>query len=563
LARYDLVLTGPGDKKIEAVVAAGEGYSVQAALGEWSIDAKAYNAENALIGTGSAAVTVKAGKNEALIPMRAVPSPDVPPDDAVIAVTGVGLNKTATAILVGGTETLFVTITPSNATNQNVTWSSSNTAMAAVNNGEVSAVAEGTAVITVTTEDGGFTAACTVTVSSTAVAVTGVSLNTGTLSLAVGGTGTLTAVITPSNATNQTVFWSSSNTAVAAVTDGGVTAAAAGTAIITVTTEDGEFSATCTVTVIGAEQLATELNAITPGCATASGQTVTLDNDLTLTNTTITVPSGVTLDLVTNHKSITLGNDAVLTVNGVVNAEASYDSSNVVIAANGKLLVNSAAGSAATINGAGVVHFKRLGQLLGIENGKGLILDGTVTLDGLMTAATAESKNITLPADYADDIDTTYRVVRMYYSGSTFTMRGGVIGYNAARGVFSNGVFNMYGGEIKNNCVFGGSYKQGAGIYVGDVSVFTMYGGEIKGNDAEDEGGGIYITAGGQFHMKKDPILSTGGMVYGSSAGPGLANITGASGASLSNIGGTAKWDDGTGIATTEGTINGTTQTIE
>jgi hypothetical protein len=381
-------------------------------------------------------------------------------------------------------------------------------------------------------------------------------------------TESLIARILPVDATNQNVTWTSDDDTVATEdTTGLVTGVTAGTAHITVTTADGGKTANCTVTVssgsAAAQQLSNDLNAITSGSASASGDTVTLLGDLSLVNTTITVPAGVTLDLVTNHKSITLGNDAVLTVNGVVNAEASYDSSNVLIAANGKLLVDSATGNhPATINGAGVVHLKSQGTLLVIENGKEMTLDGTVTLDGLMTAATAVSKSIALPADYADDIDTTLRVV-FTYPGSTFTMRGGVIGYNAGGGVHSGGVFNMYGGEIKNNCVFGGSWSEGAGIYVGNGSVFTMYGGEIKGNNAEDAGGGIYITAGGQFHMKKDLILSTGGMVYGSSAGPGLANITGLSGASLSNIMAIAKWDNGTDIATTEGTINGTTQTIE
>jgi formylglycine-generating enzyme required for sulfatase activity len=115
-------------------------------------------------------VTVKAGKNEALISMRVVPSPnapepDAPPDDEVIAVTGVGLNKTAATIFVGGTGTLTAAVAPSNAANQNVTWTSSDTAVATVNNGVVNAAAEGTAVITVTTEDGGFTANCAVTVT--------------------------------------------------------------------------------------------------------------------------------------------------------------------------------------------------------------------------------------------------------------------------------------------------------------------------------------------------------------------------------------------------------------
>ena len=82
------------------------------------------------------------------------------------------------------------------------------------------------------------------------VAVTGISLDKSELSLAVEKTTTLTATVTPSDATNQNVTWTSDNTAVAAVSDEGlVTAIAVGTANITVTTEDGAYTATCAVTV--------------------------------------------------------------------------------------------------------------------------------------------------------------------------------------------------------------------------------------------------------------------------------------------------------------------------
>ena len=84
---------------------------------------------------------------------------------ASVPVTGVTLNKTALSLTVGGTETLTATIAPNNATNKNVTWYSSNSAVATVDqNGNVEAVGAGTANITVTTEDGSFTATCAVTV---------------------------------------------------------------------------------------------------------------------------------------------------------------------------------------------------------------------------------------------------------------------------------------------------------------------------------------------------------------------------------------------------------------
>ena len=85
---------------------------------------------------------------------------------STVSVTGVSLNKNSTSITVGGAETLEATVAPSNATNQGVSWSSSNTSIATVSGGTVRGVAEGSATITVTTSDGGYTATCTVTVTA-------------------------------------------------------------------------------------------------------------------------------------------------------------------------------------------------------------------------------------------------------------------------------------------------------------------------------------------------------------------------------------------------------------
>lgn len=86
-----------------------------------------------------------------------------------IAVTGVSLNKSSTTIVEGSTETLTATITPSNALDKAVTWSSNATGVATVNSsGVVTAVSAGNATITVTTHDGSYTATCTVTVTAAA-----------------------------------------------------------------------------------------------------------------------------------------------------------------------------------------------------------------------------------------------------------------------------------------------------------------------------------------------------------------------------------------------------------
>ncbi len=170
----------------------------------------------------------------------------------IVSVTNVSLNKTATTLTINQTETLTATITPANATNKNVTWSSNNANIATVSvSGLITAKAAGTAAIIVTTSDGAKTATCNVTVTAPAnIAVTGVSLNKTTMSLTVNQTETLTATITPANATNKNATWTSSNANVATVSASGlVTAKAAGTATITIKTTDGSKTATCNVTV--------------------------------------------------------------------------------------------------------------------------------------------------------------------------------------------------------------------------------------------------------------------------------------------------------------------------
>jgi uncharacterized protein YjdB len=85
--------------------------------------------------------------------------------DINVPVSGVTLNKSSISLVVGGTETLTATVSPSDATNKDVGWSSSNSSVATVTYGTVTAVAAGSATITVTTADGGKTAQCTVTVT--------------------------------------------------------------------------------------------------------------------------------------------------------------------------------------------------------------------------------------------------------------------------------------------------------------------------------------------------------------------------------------------------------------
>ncbi len=166
-----------------------------------------------------------------------------------VKVTGVTLNKETLAFTMGDApQPLTATVKPDNATNKKVTWTSSKPEVATVADGTVTAVGVGDAKITVTTEDEGKTATCTVTVNP--VKVTGVTLNKETLEFTIGDAPqTLTATVKPDKATNKKVTWTSSDTKVATVRDGTVTAVGVGDAKITVTTEDEGKTATCTVKV--------------------------------------------------------------------------------------------------------------------------------------------------------------------------------------------------------------------------------------------------------------------------------------------------------------------------
>ena len=176
-------------------------------------------------------------------------------DSSIVSVTGVKLSATVAELTIGNSKQLTAAISPTNATNKGVTWSSSNTNVASVSSsGIVVAKGEGTATITVKTDDGGYTAACTIRVSKpspSVVAVTGVKLSAIGIELPVGGSKRLSATITPSNATNKGVTWSSDNTSVAAVNSSGlITAKGEGTATVTVRTDDGGYTATCKITVV-------------------------------------------------------------------------------------------------------------------------------------------------------------------------------------------------------------------------------------------------------------------------------------------------------------------------
>ena len=164
-----------------------------------------------------------------------------------IPVSSIVLNTNNVEMIEGESVRLVATVSPANATNASITWSSSNEAVATVDQqGLVTALKEGAADITA--QAGDKTATCKVQVKPLVVPVTSIALNKTSLSLKEGESETLVATVSPDNATDKTVTWSSTNTSVATVdASGRVTAIKEGTA--TITAKAGDKTATCAVTV--------------------------------------------------------------------------------------------------------------------------------------------------------------------------------------------------------------------------------------------------------------------------------------------------------------------------
>lgn len=167
---------------------------------------------------------------------------------AFVPVTGVTLTPDTLSIEAGKTAGLTATISPANATTHQHSWASENGKIAkaygeTLNTAKVTAIGVGKTTITYTI--GGKEASCEVTVTPRTISVKSITLNKTQLSLVKGATETLTATVLPT--TDKTVIWESSDTAVATVKDGIVTAVATGNA--TITAKAGEKTATCAVTV--------------------------------------------------------------------------------------------------------------------------------------------------------------------------------------------------------------------------------------------------------------------------------------------------------------------------
>lgn len=215
-----------------------------------------------------------------------------------VSVESVTLSSRTLTLNVGGSSILTATVTPDNVEDRSVVWMSSDSRVATVVDGVVTAVGPGTATITVSTVDGGKTATCTVTVKGE---VTGIELDRTSVSMTAGDSVTLEYSLLPEGTGGYTVSWSSSDTSVATVSNGRITAVGPGTATITATVGGTQLSAVCSVTVVGS--------------STETGTTTEENDDGSVTTTVteeIDAGDGTSVDKVT--ETTTMDGSATSTV---------------------------------------------------------------------------------------------------------------------------------------------------------------------------------------------------------------------------------------------------------
>ena len=164
-----------------------------------------------------------------------------------VMVKGITLSASSLTLTEGETANLVATISPKDADNKTVIWSSSNGSVASVDNGKVTALKAGETTIIAKSDDGGFTSSCSITVNPKIIEVTSITLSTDVLSLVEGKSETLVATIKPDDATDKAIIWSTSDATIATVEGGKVSALKEGTS--TITAKAGNKSATCTVKV--------------------------------------------------------------------------------------------------------------------------------------------------------------------------------------------------------------------------------------------------------------------------------------------------------------------------
>ena len=279
------------------------------------------------IKSGEATITVTTTDGNKTASCKVTVTPKVIPAEKI------NLEKSELSLEEGSEVTIAYTLTPENATDTSVTWSSSDSTVVAVDeNGKLTAVMEGEAIVTAATADGSKTATCKVMVTPKVILVEKINLGKAELSLEEGSEENITYTITPENATDTSITWSSSDPNIVVIDENGrLIAVKEGVATITATTADGSKTATCKVTVtpkvIPVEKIEFEKEVVT----LMEGREVNITYSLTPNNATTSVtwsssnPSIVVVDENGKLTAVKEGNATITatTANGNITTSCS------------------------------------------------------------------------------------------------------------------------------------------------------------------------------------------------------------------------------------------------
>jgi uncharacterized protein YjdB len=502
---------------------------------------------------------------------------DVTVDSSIVKVTGVSIGTAALQtdgtgrwIKEGESAALTVAVEPGNATSTAVQWTSSDTSIATVDeDGKITGVAAGSVTITVTTVSGGKTDTCAVTVKPK---VTGVVLDQTRLVLGTGATADLTATVSPAHAPDKSVTWESSDTEVATVdANGTVSSVKGGTATITVTTNDGGKTATCTVdvpltfTISSSTEWSAAVTTISEADSGSEGSPAVF-----VLNITADFNALGNKFILGDYKEVWLTGDRTITLDPSSSGNLIWAATLQTLIIDGPTLRGKADNTDALVSVSGynnkaTLEF-RSGHITGNSNSsysygsKSYTGGGVYVGDNgifIMTGGTISGNTVTYTADYSSCAGGG-----VYVGGQnspSFTMKGGTISGNTAIYIGSNGrsygggvyvqknaAFTMEGGTItKNTADSGGGVNFGGGNYPsgsGDPT-FIMKGGTISENTAEI-GGGVY-SEHGPFTMESGTITKNAAG-YGGGGVSSMGIFTMKGGTISENTAGCEEWG-GTG----------------
>ena len=203
----------------------------------------------------SATINVKQGNFTALTTKvnKFIDATNPPVIGQEVEIEGITFNENNIEVTLNSPYTLKYSFSPENTTQKSLLWSVSPSDIAIIDDGVITGSSEGSCVVTVTSAvNDSITAQCNITFVDRAISVTGVSLDKETATVKKGGNVDLTATVIPDNATNQTVTWSANNANVSLTPNSNfvtVSGDVEGESIVTATTSDGNYTASCTVTV--------------------------------------------------------------------------------------------------------------------------------------------------------------------------------------------------------------------------------------------------------------------------------------------------------------------------